>query len=158
MYRTLGRIQHLFTAISVTKSLKRRARKDKYRPCADVENIVHRGKRVPTGVPELLRHCDKLWFNYLELLARRPQAPNPFEAPAYQDPDLRFGLLRRGYVDLSSDQLIAKSKIYVSKLEAGEDPYTDNELYRSGWINDEGEMIDSQTGEVISFVPVGSAD
>ena len=140
----------------MTNSVSRRARIDKYRPSADHEYIVHRGRKVPTGVPELLRHCDKLWFNYLELLARRPQAPNPFEAPAYQDPDLHFGLLRRGYVDLSSDQLIAKSKIYVSKLEAGEDPYTDNELYRSGWINDEGEMIDSQTGEVISFVPVDS--
>ena len=46
---------------------------------------------------------------------------------------------------------------FIARLDAGEKPYS-SKLYKSGWLNDDGQMIDSQTGVVIPFVPVGSAN
>jgi len=113
--------------------------------------MVHRGQKVPFGVAEQLRHCDFQWYAYLERLINNPNLPNPLEQ---YDGDLRQGLRKRGYIGMSQAQIRAKSLEYVSKLEAGEPPYSDRELYRTGFLNDNGEMIDSQTGEVTSFVPV----
>ena len=120
--------------------------------------MFHKGQKVPFGVPEMLRHCDAQWYAYLERLINNPDEPNPLEQ--YQDAVLRQGLKdqKRGYIDLSQEQIRAKRDLYVCKLEAGEPPYSDTDLYRVGYVNDNGEMIDSQTGEVIPFVPVVPAN
>ena len=136
---------------------KARASKiDKYSSSPQQEFMTHRGQKVPLGgVAEMLRHCDAQWYAYLERLVNNPKEQNPFER--YEGADLRQGLKDRGYIGKTQDQLRADSLKYAKKLEAGQEPYSDRELYRVGWRNDDGEMIDSQTGEVIPFVPVGSA-
>jgi hypothetical protein len=99
------------------------------------------------------------WFMALVLkTSNNPDEPNPLEQ--YQDAVLRQGLKdqKRGYIDLSQEQIRAKRDLYVSKLEAREPPYSDTDLYGVGYVNDDGEMIDSQTGEVIPFVPVVPAN
>mgnify|MGYP001310105380 CR=1 FL=1 len=58
---------------------------------------------------------------------------------------------------LTSDELLEKRDKYVERLEAGDAPYT-SKWQKSGWLNDDGEMIDSQAGEVIPFVPVVPAN
>lgn len=118
--------------------------------------MVHKGQKVVFGAPEMLRHCDWQWHRYLEQLVNNPGAPNPLEL--HQNAYMRKGLKDRGYIGMSQDQLRAESARYAKKLEAGEEPYSDRELYRVGYLNDKGEMIDSQTCEVIPFVPVGSAN
>ena len=118
--------------------------------------MIHKDQKVVFGVPELLRHCDAQWFAYLERLINNPDEPNPFEQ--YEGADLRHGLKDRGYIGKTQHQLRADSLKYAKKLEAGQEPYSDRELYRVGYLNDKDEMIDSQTGEVIAFVPVGSAN
>ena len=69
---------------------------------------------------------------------------------------LREALRKAGVAGLTREQLWEKRDEYVARLEAGEEPYST--LIRSGWFNDDGQMINSQTGEVIPFVPVGSAN
>lgn len=64
---------------------------------------------------------------------------------------------RAGLAGLTSKELLEKRDKYVERLEAGDAPYT-SKLQKSGWLNDDGEMIDSQTGEVIPFVPVVPAN
>ena len=119
--------------------------------------MTHRGQKVPLGgVAEMLRHCDWQWHRYLERLVNNPKEQNPFQH--YEGDDLRQGLKDRGYIGKTQDQLRADSLKYAKKLEAGQEPYSDRELYRVGYLNDKGEMIDSQTGEVIPFVPVRSAN
>ena len=137
---------------------KARASKiDKYSSSLQQEFMTHRGQKVPLGgVAEMLRHCDAQWYAYLERLVNNPKEQNPFER--YEGADLRQGLKDRGYIGKTQDQLRADSLKYAKKLEAGQEPYSDRELYRVGWRNDDGEMIDSQTGEVIPFVPVRSAN
>ena len=118
--------------------------------------MTHRGQKVPLGgVAEMLRHCDAQWYAYLERLVNNPKEPNPFER--YEGADLRQGLKDRGYIGMSQAQILAKRDEYVSGLETGKPAYSDTELYRVGFLNDMSEMINSQTGEVIPFVPVGSA-
>ena len=118
--------------------------------------MIHRGQRVTLGgVQEMLRHCDAQWYAYLERLVNNPKEPNPFVR--YEGADLRQGLKDRGYIGKSQAQLRANSAEYLAKLAAGQPAYSDTELYRVGFLNNKSEMIDSQTGEVIPFVPVGSA-
>ena len=118
--------------------------------------MIHRGQRVTLGgVPEMLRHCDAQWYAYLERLVNNPKEQNPFER--YEGGALRKGLNTRGYIGMTQDEILDKRDEYVSGLEAGKPAYSDTELYRVGFLNDKSEMIDSQTGEVIPFVPVGSA-
>ena len=117
--------------------------------------MIHKGQKIVFGVPEMLRHCDAQWYAYLERLVNNPKEENPFER--YEGADLRQGLKDRGYIGISQAQILAKRDEYVSGLEAGKPAYSDTELYRVGWRNDDGQMIDSQTGEVIPFVPVGFA-
>jgi len=135
----------------------RRKRKDKYSSDAKPTFMLHRGQKVPFGVPEQLRHYDAQWYAYLERLINNPNLPNPLEQyKGDQDTDLLQGLKDRGYIGLSQAQILAKRDAYISTIEAGEPPYNDRELYRAGFLNDNGEMIDSQTGEVIPLVPVVS--
>ena len=60
-------------------------------------------------------------------------------------------------VSQTSDALWEKRDEYVARLDEGDPPYS-SKLQKSGWLNDNGEMIDSQTGEVIPFVPVVPAN
>ena len=142
----------------MSSSKSRDKRRDKYSSAAEATFMFHKGQKVPFGVPEMLRHCDAQWYAYPERLINNPDEPNPLEQ--YQDAVLRQGLKdqKRGYIDLSQEQIRAKRHLYVSKLEAGEPPYSDTDLYGVGYVNDDGEMIDSQTGEVIPFVPVVPAN
>ena len=136
---------------------KARASKiDKYSSSPHQEFMTHKGRKVPLGgVAEMLLHCDSIWYAYLERLVNNPKEENPFER--YEGADLRQGLKDRGYIGMSQAQILAKRDEYVSDLEAGKPAHSDTELYRVGFLNDKSEMIDSQTGEVIPFVPVGSA-
>ena len=59
---------------------------------------------------------------------------------------------------MSQAQILAKRDEYVSDLEEGMPAYSDTELYRVGFLNDKSEMIDSQTVEVILFVPISSSN
>ena len=140
--------------MSATKS--RRAKKDKYSSASEPTFMIHKGQKIVFGVPEMLRHCDAQWYAHLERLVNNPKEENPFER--YEGADLRQGLKDRGYIGMSQAQILAKRDEYVSDLEAGKPAYSDTELYRVGFLNDKSEMIDSQTGEVIPFVPVGSAN
>ena len=100
-----------------------------------------------------------LWQHHrlLERLVNDPSAPNHLDRVADGDPVLREALRKAGVAGLTREQLWEKRDEYVARLEAGEEPYS-SPLIRSGWLNDDGQMIDSQTGEVIPFVPVGSAN
>ena len=141
----------------MSSSKSRNKRRDKYNPEPEKNFMIHRGQKVPLGgAAEMLRHCDAQWYAYLERLVNNPKEQNPFEH--YEGDDLRQGLKDRGYIGKTQDQLRADSLKYAKKLEAGQEPYSDRELYRVGYLNDKGEMIDSQTGEVIPFVPVRSAN
>ena len=64
---------------------------------------------------------------------------------------------RAGIAGLTRHELFKERDEYIARLDAGEKPYS-SKLNKVGWLNDDGEMIDSQTGEVIAFVPVGSAN
>ena len=100
-----------------------------------------------------------LWQHHrlLERLVNDPSAPNHLDRVADGDPVLREALRKAGVAGLTREQLWEKRDEYVARLEAGEEPYS-SPLIRSGWLDDDGQMIDSQTGEVIAFVPVGSAN
>ena len=140
----------------MSSSKSRDKRRDKYNPEPEKTFMIHRGQKVPLGgAAELLRHCDAQWYAYLERLVNNPNELNPFER--YEGADLRQGLKDRGSIGISQAQILANRDEYVSGLEAGKPAYSDTELYRVGFLNDKREMIDSQTGEVIPFVPVGSA-
>ena len=64
---------------------------------------------------------------------------------------------RSGIAGLTRHELLKERDEYVACLDAGEKPYS-SKLHKVGWLSDDGEMIDSQTGEVIPFVPVASAN
>ena len=126
------------------KTNPKKGRKDKY------------AKRKP-ATRNFVQHA--LWQHYrlLERLVNDPSAPNHLDRLADGDPVLREALRKAGVAGLTREQLWEKRDEYVARLEAGEEPYS-SPLIRSGWLNDDGQMIDSQTGEVIPFVPVGSAN
>jgi hypothetical protein len=94
--------------------------------------MIHKGQKVVFGVPEMLRHCDAQWYAYLERLINNPDEPNPFEQ--YENAALREGLKDRGYIGMSQAQIRAKRDLHVSKLEAGEPPYSDTELYSTSFV------------------------
>ena len=118
--------------------------------------IKDNGVRVDLGdVDEFTWHCRWQFHRLLERLINDPYAPNHLDYIADGQPELRDALRKRELAGLTREQLWAKRDEYVARLEAGEEPYS-SKLFKAGWLNDDGEMIDSQTGEVISFVPVDS--
>ena len=120
--------------------------------------IKDNGVRVDLGgVEEFTWHCRWQFHRLLEQLINDPFAPNHLDHIADGQPELRDALRKRELAGLTREQLWAKRDEYVARLEAGEEPYS-SKLIRSGWLDDDGQMIDSQTGEVIPFVPVGSAN
>ena len=122
------------------------------------KQIKDNGVRVDLGgVEEFTWHCRWQFHRLLEQLINDPYAPNHLDYIADGQPELRDALRKRELAGLTREQLWAKRDEYVARLEAGEEPYS-SRLIRSGWLDDEGQMIDSQTGEVIAFVPVGSAN
>ena len=118
---------------------------------------THKFAQTSPAIRNFVQHA--LWQHHrlLERLINDPFAPNHLDRVADGDPVLREALRKAGVAGLTREQLWAKRDEYVARLEAGEEPYS-SPLIRSGWLNDDGEMIDSQTGEVISFVPVRSAN
>ena len=73
---------------------KRRAKKEIYSSAAEPTFMIHKGQKLVFGVPEMLRHCDTQWYDYLERLVNNPGAPNPLEL--HHDADIRQGLKDRG--------------------------------------------------------------
>ena len=103
--------------------------------------------------------CHSKWqfSRFLERLINDPYAPNHLDRIADGEPVLRDALQKAGIAGLTDDELLEKRNDYVAGLEAGEKPYS-SKLYKVGYLNDDGAVIDSQTGEVIPFVPLGSAN
>ena len=118
---------------------------------------THKYAQKSPATRNFVQHA--LWQHYqlLGRLVNDPSAPNHLDRLADGDPVLREALRKAGVAGLTREQLWEKRDEYVARLEAGEEPYS-SALIRSGWLDDDGEMIDSQTGEVIPFVPVGSAN
>ena len=120
--------------------------------------IFENGFAVTLGGADEIAHHYRLHFHqFLEYLTLEPSAQNPLEQVGDGEPALRDAMRRAGLAGLTSDELLEKRDKYVARLEAGDPPYS-SKLQKSGWLNDDGEMIDSQTGEVISFVPVVPAN
>ena len=120
--------------------------------------IKDNGVRVDLGgVDEIAHHYRRHFHQFLDYLTIDPSAPNPLDQVGDGEPALRDAMRRAGITGLTRDELLEKRDEYVARLEAGEEPYS-SPLIRSGWLDDDGQMIDSQTGEVIPFVPVGSAN
>ena len=109
------------------------------------------------GADEIAHHYRRHFHQFLDYLTIDPSAPNLLDQVGDGEPALRDAMRRAGIAGLTRDELLKKRDDYVARLDAGEKPYS-SKLYKSGWLNDDGEMIDSQTGEVIPFVPVGSAN
>ena len=61
---------------------KARASKiDKYSSSPQQEFMTHRGQKYHLGgVAEMLRHCDRQWYAYLERLINNPDEPNPWKS------------------------------------------------------------------------------
>ncbi len=92
--------------------------------------MTHKGQKVPLGgVAEMLRHCDRQWYAYLERLINNPDEPNPLEK--YEDTDLRQGLEKRGYIGLSKAQIRAMRSAYICGLQGG---YSETELYSTFYV------------------------
>ena len=108
-------------------------------------------------VRDVICHSKWQFSRLLERLIHDPYAPNHLDRIVDGEPVLREALRKAGVAGLTREQLWEKRDEYVARLEAGEEPYS-SPLIRSGWLNDDGQLIDSQTGEVIPFVPVGSAN
>ena len=122
------------------------------------KQIKDNGVRVDLGGPdEIANHYRRYFHQFLEYLTIDPSASNPLDQVGDGEPALRDAMRRAGIAGLTDDELLEKRNDYVAGLEAGEKPYS-SKLYKVGYLNDDGEMIDSQTGEIIPFVPVGSAN
>ena len=122
------------------------------------KQIKDNGVRVDLGgVEEFTWHCRWQFYRLLERLINDPYAPNHLDYIADGQPELRDALRKRELAGLTDDELLEKRNDYVARLNAGEKPYS-SKLYKVGYLNDDGDMIDSQTGEVIPFVPLGSAN
>ena len=106
---------------------------------------------------EIAHHYRRHFHQFLDYLTIDPSAPSPLDQVGDGELALRDAMRRAGIAGLTRDELLKKRDDYVARLDAGEKPYS-SKLYKSGWLNDDGQMIDSQTGEVIPFFPVGSAN
>ena len=139
----------------MAKSKSEKRRTDKY--AGRSPQIFENSFAVTLGSADEIAHHHRRRFHlFLEKLTIDPSAQNPLDQVGDEAPALKHAMLRAGLAGLSRDELLQKRDDYVARLEAGEEPYS-SKLNKVGWLNDDGEMIDSQTGEVISFVPVGSA-
>lgn len=118
---------------------------------------THKYSNKKRWVKNFEHHARWQFHRLLEQLVNDPYAPNHLDGISDGQPELRDALRKRELAGLTRDQLWAKRDEYVALLEAGDAPYT-SKLQKSGWLNDDGEMIDSQTGEVIPFVPVVPAN
>ena len=109
------------------------------------------------GPDEIAHHYRGHFHQFLEYLTIDPSAPNPLDQVGDGEPALRDAMRRAGIAGLTRHELLKERDEYIARLDAGEKPYS-SKLHKVGWLNDDGQMIDSQTGEVIAFVPVGSAN
>ena len=113
---------------------------------------THKFTELSPKTRNLVQHARWQFHRLLERLINDPYAPNHLDQVADGDPVLRKALRKAGVAGLTREQLWEKRDEYVARLEAGEEPYS-SKLYRFGFLNDNGEMTDSQTGKVTSFVP-----
>jgi hypothetical protein len=118
---------------------------------------THKFAQASPATRNFVQHAQWQHHRLLERLINDPFAPNHLDRVADGDPVLREALRKAGVTGLTREQLWEERDEYVARLEAGEEPYS-SRLIRSGWLDDDGQMIDSQTGEVIAFVPVCSAN
>ena len=109
------------------------------------------------GADEIAHHYRLHFHQFLDYLTIDPSAQNPLEQVGDGEPALRDAMRRAGLAGLTRDELLEKRDKYVERLDAGDPPYS-SKLQKSGWLNDNGEMIDSQTGKIIPFVPVVPAN
>ena len=138
------------------KSKSEKRRTDKY--AGRSAQIFENGFAVTLGgADEIAHHYRRHFHQFLDYLTIDPSAPNPLDQVGDGEPALRDAMRRAGIAGLTRDELLKKRDDYVARLDAGEKPYS-SKLHKVGWLNDDGQMIDSQTGEVIAFVPVGSAN
>ena len=122
-----------------SQASKERRRRHKDMPAQIKDN----GVRVDLGgVEEFTWHCRWQFHRLLEQLINDPFAPNHLDYIADGQPELRDALRKRELAGLTREQLWAKRDEYVARLEAGEEPYS-SKLIRSGWLDDDGQMIDS---------------
>ena len=118
---------------------------------------THKYVQKSPATKNFVQHARWQFHRLLEQLARDPSLTNHLDRISDGEPVLRDALQKAGIAGLTEDELLEKRNDYVAGLEAGEKPYS-SKLYKVGYLNDDGEMIDSQTGEVIPFVPLGSAN
>ena len=118
---------------------------------------THKFAQASPATRNFVQHAQWQHHRLLERLINDPSAPNHLDRVADGDPVVREALRKAGVAGLTPDELLKKRDEYVARLEAGEEPYS-SPLIRSGWLDDDGQMIDSQTGEVIPFVRVRSAN
>ena len=109
------------------------------------------------GADEIAHHYRRHFHQFLDYLTIDPSAPNPLDQVGDGEPALRDAMRRAGIAGLTRHELLKERDEYISRLDAGEKPYS-SKLYKVGYLSDDGDMIDSQTGEVIPFVSVGSAN
>ena len=136
-----------------SKSAKRRI--DKY--AGRCPQVFENGFAVTLGgAAEIAHHYRSHFHQFLDYLTIDPSAPNPLDQVGDGEPALRDAMRRAGIAGLTRHELLKERDEYIARLDAGEKPYS-SKLHKVGWLNDDGEMIDSQTGEVIPFVPAGFA-
>ena len=137
-----------------SKSAKRRI--DKY--AGLFPQVFENGFAVTFGgADEIAHHYQRHYYQFLEYLTIDRSAPNPLDQVGDGEPALRDAMRRAGIAGLTRHELLKERDEYVARLDAGEKPYS-SKLHKVGWLSHDGEMIDSQTGEVIPFVPVASAN
>ena len=140
----------------MAKSKSEKRRTDKY--AGKSPQVFEIGFAVTLGGADEIAHHFRCHFHqFLEHLTLDPSAHNPLEKVGDGEPALRDAMHRAGLAGLTRDELLEKRDEYVACLEAGDAPYS-SKLQKSGWLNDNGEMIDSQTGKIIPFVPVVPAN
>ena len=140
----------------MAKSKSEKRRTDKY--AGKSPQVFENGFAVTLGGADEIAHHFRCHFHqFLEHLTLDPSAHNPLEQVGDGEPALRDAMRRAGLAGLTSDELLEKRDEYVACLEAGDAPYS-SKLQKSGWLTDNGEMIDSQTGKIIPFVPVVPAN
>ena len=140
----------------MAKSKSEKRRTDKY--AGKSPQIFENGFAVTLGgADEIAHHYRRYFHQFLDYLTIDPSAQNPLEQVGDGEPALRDAMRRAGLAGLTCDELLEKRDKYVARLKTGDAPYS-SKLQKSGWLNDDGEMIDSQTGEVIPFVPVVPAN
>ena len=116
----------------MAKSKSEKRRTDKY--AGKSPQIFENGFAVTLGGADEIAHHYRLHFHqFLDYLTIDPSAQNPLEQVGDGEPALRDAMRRAGLAGLTRDELLEKRDEYVSRLEAGDAPYS-SKLYWTYWI------------------------